>query len=503
MAAVYNLIIVDDELSIREGIRSLVDWEKLGFHVADTFSDGGQCIQWLSQNHADLVVTDLRMGSVSGLDVARYVSDHARGTRVVIISGHSDFEAAQAAMELRVESFLLKPISIRKIKQVFAQIKQTLDAERRDAEADGAGGDDAYREQAFAEDLLSGMLAKEKNLARYIRHFGWEAIADRPVTLFGLRVENYDAALLEFEDESELIAFLLKHLRQKGPYLFIKGTGETLHFVALDTPAGDRRAHIQDALGGIRSLVDLRIALLERHDYPNMAAMAAGLPESFLLPAQGVTLSRLRERQSMVMTCVLRTDLEQAGEYYAAFLRELKGSAAFLRCASVDFFAGLVEHLRGRNQSGGDTGIFPYYALLAAHGEEELLAAGAEAIQELSRMAMHLRAYDKETLIALACAYIDENYMHSVSLEQAAAHVFLSPVYFSRLFKEVKDETFIHYLIGRRLEKACRLLREGGDTVAEICAAVGYQNVKYFYHLFARRMGCTPTEYREARHENR
>jgi two-component system response regulator YesN len=93
--------------------------------------------------------------------------------------------------------------------------------------------------------------------------------------------------------------------------------------------------------------------------------------------------------------------------------------------------------------------------------------------------------------------YIHENYNKDITLEQIADHVFLSPVYVSRLFKEKTGENFSDYLVKVRMEKALKLLEEPRYKVYEVGYEIGYMSTKYFYKLFKKYYGCTPTEYRK------
>ena len=99
-------------------------------------------------------------------------------------------------------------------------------------------------------------------------------------------------------------------------------------------------------------------------------------------------------------------------------------------------------------------------------------------------------------IIYKAKKYIEQNCCDNISLNDVADHVFLSPVYLSKIFKEQTGLNFSDFLIECRISKACDLLLNSKMKVYEICVEVGYTNLKYFYNLFRRKMGCTPSEYR-------
>lgn len=125
----YKLIIIDDEERIRRGMCNSINWGDLGFNLAADFEDGKEAIEYLKCNQVDVVLTDIKMAEVSGLEVAKYVFENAESTKVVIMSGYREFDYAKKAIEYNVLQYLLKPVDIEETCKTFAGIKGKLDAE--------------------------------------------------------------------------------------------------------------------------------------------------------------------------------------------------------------------------------------------------------------------------------------------------------------------------------------------------------------------------------------
>lgn len=106
----YQLVIVDDEYTIRTGMCNYIDWEAMGFSVAADFEDGKETIAYLEDHHTDVVLTDIEMAEVSGLELARYIKERQLPCKVIILSGYREFEYARKAIEYGVEHYILKPI---------------------------------------------------------------------------------------------------------------------------------------------------------------------------------------------------------------------------------------------------------------------------------------------------------------------------------------------------------------------------------------------------------
>lgn len=127
----YKLIIADDEEEIRCGLAEVVNWQDIGFELVGLFEDGADVIQYLETDDVDVILTDVRMAEVSGLEVAAYVYRAKPDTVVVINSGYKEFEYAQQAMQYNVRQYLLKPIKVAELREVFTGISRML-AQRND-----------------------------------------------------------------------------------------------------------------------------------------------------------------------------------------------------------------------------------------------------------------------------------------------------------------------------------------------------------------------------------
>lgn len=125
----YKAIIIEDEQVIRRHITDFVNDCIEGFYVIESFMDGQDALNYLETNHVDLIITDIRMLNVSGIDVAKYVYEHELPTKVVILSGYQNFSYAQEAINYNVSSYLTKPIDPEEMEKALNRIKQQLDKE--------------------------------------------------------------------------------------------------------------------------------------------------------------------------------------------------------------------------------------------------------------------------------------------------------------------------------------------------------------------------------------
>lgn len=127
----YSVLLVEDEISIREGIRDIIEWEKLGFHFAAEAKNGREALEIFHRIRPDLVITDIRMPQCGGLEFIAAIREICPGgadeTKVVILTGFDDFDYSRRAIRLKVRDYLLKPVSPGELTALLGQLKRELD----------------------------------------------------------------------------------------------------------------------------------------------------------------------------------------------------------------------------------------------------------------------------------------------------------------------------------------------------------------------------------------
>lgn len=122
----FTILIVDDETTVREGLKLLLPWQKLGFVIAGDIENGKAALQFLRCNKVDIVITDIRMPVMSGLELIKSIHDEGLGCKAIILSGYADFDYARQAMKYGVEEYLLKPIDEKELSKAVIRIKHAL-----------------------------------------------------------------------------------------------------------------------------------------------------------------------------------------------------------------------------------------------------------------------------------------------------------------------------------------------------------------------------------------
>lgn len=126
----YNLLIVDDEAETREALCSYFPWSEVGFHVVGQANNGQEALRFIAGGErVDIVLTDIKMPVMSGIELAENLYNHKRNIKIVFLSGHRDFEYAQQALHYRVKNYVLKPAKYYVLLDVFGKLKEEMEAE--------------------------------------------------------------------------------------------------------------------------------------------------------------------------------------------------------------------------------------------------------------------------------------------------------------------------------------------------------------------------------------
>lgn len=159
----YSLIVVDDEDITRMAISGYLKKNQQDFKVQEIFSNASSAIGFLTQNPVDVVITDIRMPGMDGLDFSKYISQHFPNIIIMLISGYDEFEYARKAISYGVSTYLLKPLDFGELLDALGQVKNKLDSKYLDAEMPAESEDI----QVFFTDLISGMLTDEEDMNRH------------------------------------------------------------------------------------------------------------------------------------------------------------------------------------------------------------------------------------------------------------------------------------------------------------------------------------------------
>ena len=527
----YRVLLADDEEEIRTGISRKIDWTALGLSLVGEAGNGEEALELAEQLRPDVVLTDIKMPFMDGLELCRRLRQSLPAAKLVVFSGFDDFEYARQAVGMGVSEYILKPINALELSQVLTGLREQLERqrlERRDMETLRRRYEESLPilRELFYTRLLSGQLRPEQVQDRAARYE-----IDLPGGLWA-------AALIhaglpgdgEGSDRDELVllsvqSFLGEHFALEG------AAARTVLF-------GDAAAVLVQLSGEDRFyplLGELERLSLLAQDYLGVPLTAGvGLicqgPEELHRSVEGAR-SALDYRALMGGGRVIYIgDLEPQTAAPPFFeeedQRELSAAIKLGTPEQVEQVVwGLMDRLRRTGLSLSKSHLFLLelvtclirLARSGGIGVEEVFGpefTGAVAISDFSSLEelgrwlgdrclkLHellgrQRSDSAWRLVEQAKNYIAGHYADEhLSVEALCSHIHLSPTYFSTLFKREVGMGFTAYVTQVRMDEAVRLLRETDEKTYRIAERTGYCDPNYFSYVFKRQFGLSPSKFR-------
>ncbi|CAI6079044.1 response regulator [Cohnella sp. JJ-181] len=517
----YKILLVDDEKLELEAIAQYVRWEDMGIAVADTAKNGREALQKMSQCKPDIILTDVRMPVMDGLEFARKAKQVDKHVKLVFLSGHDEFQYIKAALSVEAVGYLLKPVDHEELAGVMQRVIRKCEEDKQLLGSAEGLKERLVRSLAFETDPdeRRNWIQKIERLPRPLPLSGRYKIAYasihagspgvRPAELFAdiqraleRRGEHHYAWYL---DEERFCA--IYYLRPPAQADEADNDGETADFwKALRGEFESRGAALSVGLSGEgRHLIDLhdrfeeaKLAHASRFYDGDLAIRAYSPFESPRMPTVDLAAAAAGIGSAISHARTDEIDRQVAGFLapYAANRtpREIIVSeAAHLLSELERQYAPLLEATEGARERQEEN----WKKIMEPDSLEELRAQLAAWCRTLAGM---IEARDKDKnmpIVQRVMEAIDVRYSQALTVEQLAAEVYLSPNYIRTLFKEKTGETILEYLTRVRIKSAAELLKDKSLRIHEISKAVGYENVSYFCALFQKHRGVTPNDYRK------
>ncbi|GIO12580.1 hypothetical protein J19TS2_21350 [Cohnella xylanilytica] len=535
----YKLYLIDDEDEVREGILAKTDWASLGFELAGAFANGRDALEAAEAEPPDLIITDICMPFMDGLELTKRIGERHRDVKTVILTGYEDFEYAKRAISLKVHEYLLKPINFHEFAELLGRLRRELDEERERRE-------DLARIRLQLNESLP--LLREKFLERLVTSSVGEEEIGRKFRLFGIGLDGpaYVALVMDIDElppeaagdrewGRELLRFGAANIAQeifekeRGGLVF--GTKDERTAILFSDEAAACSVAAQtlamQAARSIEKYLKTRVSF-------GIGRVKDRLPE--LASSYMEAITALDYRFLLGRNRVIAIDDVQRGSgrnrlCYADWEKKLLSA---LKAGNEEAYAARmaewIERLKSESPSA-DKGYASIQRFLVSvmnlveetgYGEAAFEAgrpfARAPSIKTLDEMKLwltewgigvmremeSLRRTDAHAQAKLAADFIRERYADpNLSLQEAAQVACMSVNYFSAVFKQYAGETFIEHLTRLRIEKARELLASTALKSYVIAERVGYEDPQYFSVIFKRNVGLTPKEYRAAAKEGK
>ncbi|HWI65324.1 MAG TPA: response regulator [Symbiobacteriaceae bacterium] len=510
----YRLILVDDKPSVLAGLRQLGRWEDLGVTLAGEAQDGAAALELAGRVEPHIVLTDIRMPVMDGLELARRLTEQRPAPKIILLTGYDDFEYARTALRLGAVEFLTKPSTVDEIRAAVGRAVALLDQER-----ERALEMESLREQLqeslplLRQEYLGRLLRGELPPGDLPRLFALAGIALQPEQALTVVCFGLDAVASAGSDpaETELHRLVLARSIASTMPSWIVIRGRDGQLVAIGHGASNVAGVLEAmAMRGISVSAGISRPTALVLDLPRAHEEAyTALQQRFFLEPGAVIhiddvcpggfgpVSYPAWAEEQILLALRAGAEEQASEGLAAFFRQATAGADRARCglmlAELAFSASRVLRELGVAQAPPDLTALP--SIGACQEQlEQWLGTGARAV----RAARQDRQAD---MVSSLREYILSHLSGDCSLQALAEQAHLSPTYLAQLFKRQTGQTLLEYVTAIKMEQAKVRLATTDQKVASICDDLGYGDRRHFAELFRRCTGMTPTEYRERYHE--
>ena len=524
-----KVVIVDDEYRIAELVKASVLWDELGLEFSGICTDGEMAWKAIQKECPDIVITDVRMPVMTGLELIRNAYEAGLPVRFIVLSGFQEFEYARKAMEYGVEHYLVKPVDEDQLNDALSRIVGHLDdqevrsREEKSLKEKAEIGEKLIR-QNFLQNIIDQKADDSEHPLDLRGYYYW---------VFDIKLDNMDIRQYDHAQERvtmDRLQHMVGEILQDSVDELLTAEKEYMHLYCLCCTKRDMEREelgkiaanllsaIKEYLQGLnlytvtigigspRNTVDeMRFSVLESHVAACNRIVCGtgkliwsdsvyqGKSPVWEARYRGICLEILRDVDAMNSEQIFRRVQEafSLGEDEGRVnMMEYYKAAADLT-DSVFSRVGKEEKWLHDRHHAVKNGIHHCYRVA------QLINLLSNGYSEAMEVALKTQEYRTTRPIRLAQQYVREHYAEKIMLEDVAEAVNLSPVYFSTLFKKETDQNFSTYLSEFRMEKAKELLSGTDETISSIAEQVGYAEQKYFSQQFKKIVGVKPNIYRK------
>ncbi len=529
----YNVILVEDEEIFRRVLPAIIDWNAIGFNIVAVVDNGRKALKFLQEERADVILTDIRMPVLNGLDLAMEVKNQYPMTKVVLLSAFNEFDYARKGIDCGVYGYILKSEGEEEIEKYFRSLKKVLDNE-----ADFENGDIWVQRDLFFQCMMkngAAALTQMEDIAKKAQlplSYG-----NCTVTAFELDERQYVDYLYGSDCVREILLYIRDYLVSRIEFThlgYVLASGSAVYVLwTMD------KERVMQELRPIFADLSSELQLYDRGEEPGITATCA-------VGEAGYDMAGIRDSYGSAMAALLHRTYIGGGQIiHCGDLAEVTGARmnlpdegrltdqilALINEGNTVKAAGYLESLRDRIKADRITDMsavtaFAIRVILAVMRDVGKMRVNMEdglllkstylikaigfcdtircALRQLELFLVEVMAFlssdnvtQNSKITEEALRYINSNYSEQITLEDVAVHVNVHPVYLSRLFSRDVKKTFKTVLTEIRMEKAKKLLVDLDYKVYEISEFVGYKKPRYFSELFKTLTGLTPLEYRE------
>lgn len=536
----YKVMIVEDEIPIRNIISRIINWNQLGFDLVYEADNGQVALSYLEENQIDLVITDISMPFMDGLELCKNIRKFLPSITIIILTGHNDFNYAQRAIELNVSNYLLKPITKTSFNETLTKVKVDMDKRfanqkdltflRKQYEKSKEFLVNKYLMNLIlgyshgsnfllpnelglnldANFYMVGVMLLEDNLKSESEFWG----KDRPLLEFAIYnltkelLDNINQEIIFFGPGNEICIIIKSNSLPNNDFI------NSLTVVLEDiTTQINKLFHIDATVGlsdSYSNLEELSFAYQDATtalEYQVLEGNEKVILKSNVEKKSSFAFHKIEEQLTRLEYSIKVGDLDSLRKVISYIFSvinyeniDIEGFRTMLLKMTMSIFKAYNDIKQVDHQDSVlDYSIFS--KVFEINDFNEIKNYYITLCETLSTRIQDMRKTEEQGHVDAAITYIEENYSDPyLGIESLCKKLYLSPGHFSRLFKKTTGETFVDYLTRVRMDQAKNLLANTNEKMYKISRDIGYEDPNYFSYNFKKHVRLTPSEWRKKGH---
>lgn len=512
-----KVLLVDDERFVRQGLLNLIDWEKCGFQVCAEADNGKGALQQIEQTNPDLVITDIRMPVLDGIELIRQtVEERNLDTKFIILSGYNDFKYAQKAVRYGVYDFILKPIEKEELEETLIQLSTSIQKEKAIKQTN----EKVLITNRF-EEIISGKVEQSEALLEMLN-------LNKASKFYYIIIEINGSDLNEeywLQLEKVKIEELIGELSNGSPNLPFRthqrnSYGLLVTDLTLNRFMNSFDIFIEKLQVNLQKKLDKHISIYIGDGVDSLSELSTSMDSAnFAMQYKyssndNKPIYYNKVKDSTIIYAEMDTAIYQKlivsieenhrkdtlliiDQMFEEFQNKLFAPEAIK--TSINRCVHSVTKTI-KNMEGDEKNLSSLQIMIKWHQYswtfEQLKKIFSEFVLEATEYLVELRKQNGKGDIQKVKKFIESNFHNNISLKSIANTFFMNPVYMGQLFKKAYGMYFKEYLLQVRIEEAKKHLRQTNLRIYEIAEKVGFQSPDYFVTQFEKIENLTPTEYR-------
>lgn len=533
-----KVFLVEDEMVIRRGIKNSIDWEKEGYIFCGEASDGELAYPMIIKEKPDILITDIRMPFMDGLELCKLVKKELPNIKILILSGYDEFDYAKEAIRLGVTEYLLKPISSGKLLEALNGVSESIRREKEDKDLvrkymEEMRENTEHEKQKFFEQMIAGNLSMADALETGKKYEMSLSAGMYNLLLFRFTLGEENRKSGELLGEAE---YAIEKLTERLEYVFEFQRGvEGWAFLLMADNEEQMSERVKELSKDLEEIMKNYSTIAYFGGIGQPVARLRELEESFREAERALAARFTMELNRIISVDDIRMaqNVDTLDDIEITSFGEIEKTRTmlekFLNNGVEDEIDEFVDvYINELPEENLKSVLMRQYIIMDAYivmmsfcekiegiegemqAQSEELKNSMKTIQTVEEIKNYIRMLLKKIIgvrdtisgrrysdiIEIAKDQIRKTYMSDEISLNTVAEVGMSPSYFSSIFSKEMGKTFVEYLTEIRMDRAKELLMCSSMKTSEIGYEVGYKDPHYFSYIFKKTQNCTPKEFR-------